>query len=151
MFCKNCGFEIAEGSNFCQKCGCAVNENVASVNDELAKPAKKDEIKRTAKIAFIFSLLANLLPIGLGLNQFVQYEASWVIVGYGVFSLVLATVFSIIAIVRMVTKHKKDCVKENAFKKLVIAIAIPIALTIIVILIGSLRANAVSYDRAMKA
>lgn len=151
MFCRNCGIEISDGSNFCQKCGYRVNDDLENVEKEQTQRAKKDNLAKIAKLGVFFSIIANLLPIGLGINQFIQAGFVTFVVFIGAICSVLAVLLSSIAIVKLIIKQKKDCVKENKFKISVIAIAIPIALMVIVVIIGSLRENAISYDRAMKA
>ena len=76
MFCKNCGREIKEDSNFCLNCGCALSEtsqnrmNVGGVEKQNADFNKK-EVGKSLSVksgillivaaSFLFTVLTHYL------------------------------------------------------------------------------------------
>ena len=70
MNCKQCGYEIPEGANFCVQCGFPVQEEQENVINQKKQKKKnkkeKPEKKKNGKLIPIVVIAALLLVIGLG-------------------------------------------------------------------------------------
>lgn len=102
MFCKSCGNEISEGTNFCPKCG-------ASVQDDVKNIVKTKNPNESEKSRLAASLLAFFLG-GLGVHRF--YAGKIV---SGIFQILLTFCFCIgyiwvvIDFIMIICGNFKDC------------------------------------------
>ena len=58
MFCQRCGNEIKEGSRFCAKCGCSIDEKNSNKLSECKE--KTSQKKKSGKMILIFFLMLIL-------------------------------------------------------------------------------------------
>lgn len=108
MYCNNCGNQVAEGTQFCPKCGQRINGQtpIAYVNDE----AKSVEGKRTA------SIVLGCLSL------------------FGVFVLFLAPISFVLSIIGLIIGIKANKVVKNTAGIILNAIGLFLSFIIIAIL-----------------
>ncbi len=68
MFCKKCGSEVEEGTAFCPKCGCSMNE------EKQAPVVKTQESKAIGILSIVFGALGGFLGLLFGIVGLCTYK-----------------------------------------------------------------------------
>ena len=102
MFCKKCGKEIMENTDFCPYCGTKTTQNTTETQAQQYQP-KSNGIAIAGFICSFFIPLLGWIFGGVGLHR--SKERNGVGKGFSISAIVIATVIFFISFVRILNSN----------------------------------------------